>query len=69
MVSVVFADTVNNAKARQTSTMTPMILPSPCGNRETMRASSAYSIPHTAPDERSQSIGMKDCFSLTADGP
>ena len=47
MVSVFFADTVN-AKARHTSTMTSIILASPCGDRETMQASSAYSMPHTA---------------------
>ena len=45
MVSVFFADTV---KARQTSAMTSIILASPCGDRETMPASSAYSMPHTA---------------------
>ena len=33
MVSVFFADTVN-AKARHTSTMTSIILASPCGDRE-----------------------------------
>ena len=42
MVSVFFADTVS-AKARHTSTMTSIILASPCGDRETMQASSAYS--------------------------
>ena len=47
MVSVFFADTVN-AKARQTSTMTYIILASLCGDRETMQPSSAYSMPHTA---------------------
>ena len=47
VVSVFFADTVN-AKTRQTSTMTSIILASPCGDRETMQASSAYNIPHTA---------------------
>ena len=47
MVSVFFADAVN-AKARHTSTMTSIILASPCGDRETMQASSAYSMPHTA---------------------
>ena len=53
MVSVLFADTVN-AKARHTSTMTSVILASPCGDRETMQASSAYSMPHTA--RRTESI-------------
>ena len=53
MVSVFSADTVN-AKARHTSTMTSIILVSPCGDRETMQASSAYSMPHTA--RRTQSI-------------
>ena len=47
MVSVFFADTVN-AKARQTSTITSIVLASLCGNCETIQASSAYSIPHTA---------------------
>ena len=47
MVSVFFADTVN-AKARQTFTMTSIILAIPCGDRETVQASSAYSMPHTA---------------------
>ena len=47
MVSVFFADTIN-AKARQTSTMTSIILASPYVDRETNQASSAYSIPHTA---------------------
>ena len=47
MVSVFFADTVS-AKARHTSTMTSIILASPCGDRETMQASSAYNMPHTA---------------------
>ena len=42
-VSVFFADTVM-AKARQTSTMTSIILTGPRGDRETMQASSAYSI-------------------------
>ena len=41
MVSVFFADTVN-AKARQTSTMTSIILASPCGDRETMQAVLSY---------------------------
>ena len=53
MVSVFFADTVN-AKARHTSTMTSIILASPCGDRETMQASSAYSMLHTA--RRTQSM-------------
>ena len=43
MVSVFFADTVN-ANARQTSTITSIVLASPCGDRETTQASSAYSI-------------------------
>ena len=47
MVYVFFADTVK-AKDRQTSTMTSIILASPCGDRETMQASSAYSLPYTA---------------------
>ena len=47
MVSVFFADTIN-ANARQTSTITSIILASLCGDRETMQASSAYSTPHTA---------------------
>ena len=47
MVSVFFADTVR-ANAWQTSTMTSIILASPCGDRETMQASSAYNIPYTA---------------------
>ena len=47
MVSVLFADTVRG-KARQTSTMAPIILATLCGNSETMSAPSAYSIPHTA---------------------
>ena len=45
MVSVFFTDTVK-AKARQTSTMTYIILVSPCGDRETMQASSTYNMPH-----------------------
>ena len=53
MVFVFFADKVN-AKNRQTSTMTSIILASTCGDRETMQASSAYSIPHNA--RRLQSI-------------
>ena len=53
MVYVFFADTVN-AKARQTSLMTFIILASPCGDRETIQASSAYSMSHTA--RRTQSI-------------
>ena len=52
-VSVFFAYTVN-AKARHTSTMTYVILASACGDRETMQASSAYSMPHTA--RRTKSI-------------
>ena len=47
MVSVFFADTVS-ANARQTSTITSIIIAGPCGDRETMQASSAYSMPHTA---------------------
>ena len=47
MVSVFFADKVE-AKARQTFTMASIILASLCGDRETMLASSAYSMPHTA---------------------
>ena len=47
MVFVFFADTVS-AKARQTSTITSIILASPCGDRETLQASSTYSMPHTA---------------------
>ena len=46
MVAVFFADTVN-ANARQTCTITSIILASPCGDRETMQASSAYSMPYT----------------------
>ena len=45
--SVFFADTVK-AKARQTSTMTSMIFANLCDDRKIMKASSAYSIPHTA---------------------
>ena len=48
MAPVFFADTVNKVKARQTSTITVIILASPYGDHETMQASSAYSIPHTA---------------------
>ena len=44
---IVFTDTVR-AKARQTSTMTSIILASSYGDCETMPASTAYSIPHTA---------------------
>ena len=44
MASVFFADTVN-AKARQTSATTSIILASPCDDRKTIQASSAYSIP------------------------
>ena len=47
MVSVFFADTVS-PNARQTSTITSIILASPCGDRETMQASSACSMPQTA---------------------
>ena len=47
IVSVFFADKVN-AKARQTSTMTYVILASTCGDRETFQVSSAYSMPHKA---------------------
>ena len=47
MISVFFADTVNT-KARQTSTMASIIFASPCSDRETMQASSAYSVPTTA---------------------
>ena len=43
MVSVFFANTVN-ANARQTSTITSIILASPCSDRENMQASSAYSM-------------------------
>ena len=46
MISVFFVDMVN-AKARQT-TMSSTILASPCRNRETIQASSAYSMSHTA---------------------
>ena len=42
-----FACTVK-AKARQISTTTSIILANPCGDREAILASSAYSIPHTA---------------------
>ena len=47
MVSVFFADT-DHAKDRQTSTMNSIILVSPCGDCETMQASSAYSMLNTA---------------------
>ena len=47
MVFVFFVDTVI-AKARQTSTMTSIILASLSGDHETMQASSAFSMPHTA---------------------
>ena len=42
------------ANARQTSTMISIILANPCGDCETMQASYAYIMPHTA--ERTQSI-------------
>ena len=45
MVYASFADTVK-AKARQTSTMTSIVLATLCGDRETMRALSAYSMAH-----------------------
>ena len=51
MVSVFFADTVK-AKARETSTVSSIILVIPCGDRKTMQASSVYSMP-TPRDERS----------------
>ena len=51
MVSVFFADTVN-ANDRQTSTMTCIILASPCGDRETIQASSAYNMPNTVVHSR-----------------
>ena len=57
MVSVFFADMVN-ANARQTSTITSIILASPCGGRETMQASSAHSMPQTA--RRTSSIASSD---------
>ena len=44
MVSVFFADAVD-AKVWQTSTTINIILARPCGDRETMQASSAYSMP------------------------
>ena len=47
MVSVFFLDTVR-AKDRETSTMTSIIFASPRGDRESMQASSAYSIHHIA---------------------
>ena len=47
MVSVLFADMVK-AKARRTSTITSIILAIPCGDRESMQASSTSSMPHTA---------------------
>ena len=53
MVSVLFSHTIRT-KARQTSTMTSIILASPHDDRETMQAPSAYSIPHTA--QRTQYI-------------
>ena len=46
MISVFFSDTVK-AKTQQTSTITSIVLASPCGDRVFMEASSAYSIPHT----------------------
>ena len=58
MISVFFADTVNE-KARQTSAITCIILASPCGDRETMQASSAYSMPHTA----------RRTYSIACSGP
>ena len=45
MISVFFTNTIK-AKAWQTSTMTSIILASPCDDRETMQASSTYSIPY-----------------------
>ena len=57
MVSVFFADTVE-AKARQTSTMAAIILASPCGDRETMQASCAYSMSHST--RQTQSIAGSD---------
>ena len=47
MVSIFFADTVK-AKARQTSAMNCSILASLGGDRETMQALSAYSMPNGA---------------------
>ena len=47
MFSDFFADTVR-AKARQSSTMTSIILASPRGYREAMQVSFAYGAPHTA---------------------
>ena len=49
MVSVFFAATVK-AKARQTSTMTPMTFANPCDDRKIMKASSAYSMPTSHDD-------------------
>ena len=53
MVSGFLTYTVNS-NVRQTSAMTSTILTSPCGARETIQASSTYSMPHTA--RRTKSI-------------
>ena len=47
MVSVFFADTAR-AKGRQTSTMTPIILVSPCGDHKTMQTTYPALIPLTS---------------------
>ena len=62
MVYVFFADTVN-AKTRQTSTITSIILASPCGDRETIQAaSSAYSIRQLQELARKKRIPLYVCF-------
>ena len=58
MVFVLFADTFN-AKTRQISAMTSIILASPCDDRETMQASSAFSMPHT----------IRRTYSIAGSGP
>ena len=54
-VSVFFSDTVKS-NAPNTSTITVIILASPAGDLDTIPASSAYSIPHTALRTRSSSV-------------
>ena len=54
-VSVFFSDTVK-ANAPNTSTITVIIFASPAGDLDTIPASSAYSIPHTALRTRSSSV-------------
>ena len=62
-VSVFFYDTVK-PNASNTSTITVIILANPAGGLDTIPASSAYNIPHTALRTRSSYVRMYVCMDL-----